>query len=94
VAFDGPAALQKVEAFVPEVVLLDLGLPVMDGFELAERLRADCGLVGVPFIAVTGYVQEVDRQRTATSGFQGHLAKPVDVHVLEQMIRKLQAGQA
>jgi signal transduction histidine kinase/CheY-like chemotaxis protein len=92
VAFDGPAALQKVEAFVPEVVLLDLGLPVMDGFELAERLRAEGGLVRVPFVAVTGYAQEVDRQRTAAGGFQGHLAKPVDVHVLDQLIRKLQAG--
>ena len=44
VAFDGPAALQKARTFVPDVVLLDLGLPVMDGFELAERLRVDCGL--------------------------------------------------
>ena len=93
VAFDGPAALQKAKTFVPEVVLLDLGLPVMDGFELAERLRVDCGLDRVPFIAVTGYAQEVDRQRTAASGFQGHLAKPVDVHVLDRMIRKIQAGQ-
>jgi signal transduction histidine kinase/CheY-like chemotaxis protein len=90
VAFDGPTALQKARMFVPDVALLDLGLPVMDGFELAERLRVDCGLHRVPFIAITGYAQEIDRQRTATNGFRGHLAKPVDVHVLDEMIRKIQ----
>jgi CheY-like chemotaxis protein len=93
VAFDGPTALQKAGMFVPDVALLDLGLPVMDGFELAERLRVDCGLHRVPFIAITGYAQEVDRQRTATNGFRGHLAKPVDVHVLDEMIRKLHAAE-
>ena len=92
VAFDGPTALQKARSVVPDVVLLDLGLPVMDGFELAERLRVDCGLHRVPFIAVTGYAQEVDRQRTESSGFRGHLAKPVDVHVLDEMIRKIQVS--
>ncbi len=90
VAFDGPSALDKVKTFVPDAALLDLGLPVMDGFELAERLRVDCGLHDVPFIAITGYAQELDRQRTATSGFRGHLAKPVDVHMVDEMIRTLQ----
>ena len=93
VAFDGPTALQKVTTFVPDVVLLDLGLPVMDGFELAERLRVDCGLHRVPLIAITGYAQELDRQRTATSGFRGHLAKPVDVHIVDEMIRSIQAAE-
>jgi CheY-like chemotaxis protein len=86
VAFDGPSALEKAQGFAPDVALLDLGLPVMDGFELAERLRTDCGLDQVPFIAITGYAQEVDRQRTSNSGFVGHLAKPIDVHVLDEMI--------
>jgi CheY-like chemotaxis protein len=92
VAFDGPSALQTVSTFVPDVVLLDLGLPVMDGFELAQRLRVDCGLTRVPFIAITGYAQELDRQRTTTGGFRGHLAKPVDVHVVDEMIRSIQAA--
>jgi two-component system CheB/CheR fusion protein len=90
VAFDGPSALQKAPLFMPDVVLLDLGLPVMDGFELAERLRNDCGLTRVPLVAITGYAQEVDRQRTAANGFQGHLAKPVDVHVVDELIREIQ----
>jgi CheY-like chemotaxis protein/anti-sigma regulatory factor (Ser/Thr protein kinase) len=91
VAFDGPAALHKAKAAAPDVALLDLGLPVMDGFELAERLRLDCGLQHTPFLAITGYAQEIDRHRTATSGFRGHLAKPVDVHVLDEMIRTIRA---
>jgi signal transduction histidine kinase/DNA-binding response OmpR family regulator len=94
VAFDGPTALQKARTFTPDVALLDLGLPVMDGFELAERLRTDCGLDGIPLIAITGYAQEVDRQRTAGNGFRGHLAKPVDVHVVDEMIRTLRAAES
>lgn len=89
VAFDGPAALQIARSSAPDVALLDLGLPVMDGFELAERLRTDCGLDDLPVIAITGYAQEIDRQRTASRGFRGHLAKPVDVHVLDEMIRRV-----
>ena len=93
VAYDGPTALRKAPAFVPDVALLDLGLPVMDGFELAERLRVDCGLGGLAFIAITGYAQELDRERTTSSGFRGHLAKPVDVHVVDEMIRSIGAAQ-
>ena len=52
----------------------------------------DCGLTRVPFIAITGYAQELDRQRTTTGGFRGHLAKPVDVHVVDEMIRSIQAA--
>jgi signal transduction histidine kinase/DNA-binding response OmpR family regulator len=96
VAFDGPAALKIARTFGPDVALLDLGLPVMDGFEVAERLRADCGLDRMAVIAITGYAREVDRQRTTSRGFHGHLAKPVDVHVLDEMIRGLRsrAGEA
>jgi CheY-like chemotaxis protein len=88
VAYDGPGALNIVSSFAPDVALLDLGLPVMDGFELAQRLRVEGGLAGLPLIALTGYAQEVDRQRTAAAGFDGHLAKPVDVHSLDAMIRE------
>jgi CheY-like chemotaxis protein len=91
VAFDGPTALQRFETFQPDVALLDLGLPVMDGFELADRLRVQGGLDRIPLIAVTGYAQALDRERTATSGFRGHLAKPVDVHVVDEMIRGIHA---
>jgi signal transduction histidine kinase len=87
VAHDGPTALAAVAEYRPQVALLDLGLPVMDGFELAERLRGESGLNDVTLIAVTGYAQEVDRRRTAASGFDLHLAKPVDVLQLDRFIR-------
>jgi CheY-like chemotaxis protein len=87
VAHDGPSALAAVSDYHADVALLDLGLPVMDGFELADRLRAEPRLRGVTLIALTGYAQEVDRRRTAASGFDLHLAKPIDVHQLDALIR-------
>jgi signal transduction histidine kinase len=89
VAADGPSALSLVRTFRPEAVVLDIGLPVMDGFELAERLRQDGGLARVALIAVTGYGQEVDRSRTQSAGFGAHLVKPVDVHEVDAAIRSL-----
>ena len=87
VAHDGPSALALVQRFKPAVALLDLGLPVMDGFELGERLRADPELGRIVLIAVTGYAQELDRRRSAAAGFDGHMAKPIDVHELDRLIR-------
>jgi PAS domain S-box-containing protein len=78
---DGPAALQAVRAFVPEVAILDIGLPVMDGFELASRLVT--ALAAKPrLIALTGYGQRNDRERSARAGFDVHLVKPVDLQEL------------
>jgi PAS domain S-box-containing protein len=76
IAHDGPAALQIAADFAPQVALLDIGLPVMNGYELATRLRAEWP--DVKLVAVTGYGQEGDRQRTHRAGFQAHLTKPVD----------------
>ncbi len=77
-AADGPAALAVVERFHPEVAVLDIGLPVMDGFELGAQLRAR--LSPPPrLIALTGYGQKSDRERSAEAGFALHLVKPVDV---------------
>ena len=87
VATDGPSAIDVARAFRPEVALLDLGLPVMDGFEVAERLRADGHAEGIQVIAVTGYGQPTDRHRTRDSGFTDHLVKPVDVQHVDRLIR-------
>ncbi len=78
VAFDGPAALETARLYRPDVVLLDIGLPVMDGFEVARRLREEV-LVGAPLrlVAITGYGQEHDRARALIAGFAQHLTKPV-----------------
>ena len=87
--FDGPTALELVEEFQPEIAILDLGLPVMDGFELARHLQANPALARTKLIAVTGYGQAQDRVKTTAAGFAAHLVKPVDVAKLRAVIAKL-----
>jgi CheY-like chemotaxis protein/two-component sensor histidine kinase len=87
VALDGPAAIEAARAFVPDVVLLDLGLPVMDGFEVAARLKSDPELRQARLVAVTGYGQTADRRRTREVGFDAHMVKPVDLAGLESWLR-------
>jgi signal transduction histidine kinase/ActR/RegA family two-component response regulator len=79
---DAPAALQLADTFRPEVVLLDIGLPVMDGYEVAQRLRARHGTKELRLIAITGYGQDEDRARALAAGFDMHFIKPVDLEVL------------
>jgi signal transduction histidine kinase len=87
IAFDGPAALETASEFHPHVVLLDLGLPVMDGYDVADRLRqADVSTLA---IAVTGYGQEADRARSEASGFVAHFVKPVDLEELKRCVDRL-----
>jgi PAS domain S-box-containing protein len=86
IAHDAPAALLAAADFQPELALLDIGLPVMDGYELAARLRELPGLKGIRLIALTGYGQESDRQKTSAAGFEHHLVKPVNLSVLESII--------
>jgi CheY-like chemotaxis protein len=85
-AYSGPAALEKAEAFRPDVVLLDIGMPGMDGFEVARRLRATPHGRELMLVAQTGWAQEEDRRRTQEAGFDAHLAKPVDIAQLIQLI--------
>ena len=97
VAPDGPRALASAAAFHPDVVLLDLGLPVMDGFEVAQRLKALPEREGLEVVAITGYGQDIDRQRTRDSGFDEHMVKPVRLDALEAWLRrsqKLRQGRA
>ena len=86
-AHDGPSALRIAETFRPDIALLDIGLPVMDGYELAVRLRA-IGREPLRLIAVTGYGQPNDRERSASAGFEVHLVKPLDLERLERAIEK------
>jgi CheY-like chemotaxis protein len=86
IAHDGPTAIEAVRAFRPEVLLLDIGLPTMDGYEVARRLRAeDCGKEA-RIIAITGYGQEEDRRRSRDAGFDHHLIKPVDFSSLVTLL--------
>ena len=74
---DGPSALAPLDDFVPALAILDIGLPGMDGYELARRLREDSRCAGVQLIALTGYGREPDRARALANDFQEHLVKPV-----------------
>jgi signal transduction histidine kinase len=88
VALDGPAALDTARRFRPDAALLDIGLPIMDGYELAVRLRADRdGDRPLTLIAVTGYGQDPDRRRSSEAGFEAHLLKPVDLETLEELLQ-------
>jgi CheY-like chemotaxis protein len=86
IAHDGAAALRVADEFRPHVVLLDIGLPEMDGFEVARRMRQTPELSSAILVAMTGYGQEEDRRRTADAGFAHHLVKPVDPEALKRVI--------
>jgi signal transduction histidine kinase/CheY-like chemotaxis protein len=86
-AHDGPSALRIVKAFKPDVCLLDIGLPVMDGYELAHHLRESHDLPeGARIIAITGYGQDADRRRSTEAGFNAHLVKPVSLDALTRLM--------
>jgi CheY-like chemotaxis protein len=86
VAHNSPAALLVAETFRPEIAFLDLGLPVMDGYELAMRLRDIPDLREMRLIAVTGYGQASDRRKTRQAGFHHHLTKPVDLDLVDKVL--------
>jgi CheY-like chemotaxis protein len=87
-AADGEQAIQQAAAFRPQVVLLDLGLPVMDGYEVARALRQDLRFDDVFIAALTGWGAEGDRRRTADAGFDAHLTKPVELPALEAVLAR------
>jgi len=86
VAYDGASALQVGERFHPDAILLDIGMPGIDGYELARRIREHPTLHGVRLIALTGWGQQEDRLRSREAGIDHHLLKPVDVQALEQLL--------
>jgi CheY-like chemotaxis protein len=86
VAHDGPAALAKLETFSPDIALLDIGLPLMDGYELARRIRHEPQLSNIRLVSITGYGQQSDRVRAAEAGFDVHLVKPVELTDIERAI--------
>ncbi|MDC0742522.1 ATP-binding protein [Polyangium mundeleinium] len=89
VASDGPSALRLAEKFRPDIALLDIGLPVMDGYELAHRLREQPELDQLRLIAVTGYGQASDRSLSQKAGFDAHLVKPVQFDRLAGLVEEL-----
>jgi len=89
-AFDGPSALETAEQWQPEAVFLDIGLPGMDGYEVAERLRELPHAKDAVLIAITGYGQDDDRLRSVRAGIDHHLVKPVAPDALRSLIDSLQ----
>jgi CheY-like chemotaxis protein len=86
VAYDGQSALREVETRRPDVMLLDIGLPGMNGYELARRVRGTPGGDGILLVAVTGWGQEEARAQTREAGFDDHLTKPVDTNQVMRLI--------
>ena len=86
-AHDGQQALEIARNQHPDVILLDIGLPVMDGYEVARRCRIDPQLQKITLVAMTGYGQEQDRQRSQKAGFNAHLVKPVDLEDLKGLLK-------
>jgi signal transduction histidine kinase/ActR/RegA family two-component response regulator len=92
VAYDGPAALEAVSADEPEVVLLDIGMPGMNGYEVARHIRQRPEWQDVTLIALTGWGQEKDRRDSEAAGFDHHLIKPVDIDALQSLLRAVHSG--
>ncbi|HET8552353.1 MAG TPA: ATP-binding protein [Gammaproteobacteria bacterium] len=88
IASDGAEAVEAATEFRPEVALIDIGLPVMDGYEVARRLHEIPSLRDTRLIAVTGYGQESDRQRTKEAGFDRHVVKPIDPSGIGALVRQ------
>ena len=92
VAHDGPSAVAEAERSRPEVAVLDIGLPGFDGLEVARRLRAMPALTGILLVALSGWVQPADRERSRMAGFDHHLAKPVDLTSLRRLLAEGRAA--
>jgi CheY-like chemotaxis protein len=88
-AYDGLEAVDTAAAFQPHVVLLDIGLPLLNGYEAAARIRAQAATPPL-LVALTGWGQDEDRRKSAAAGFDRHLVKPVDYDVLTTLIAELE----
>ncbi|MDB6062734.1 MAG: hypothetical protein JWM78_2837 [Verrucomicrobiaceae bacterium] len=87
VAIDGAAALQQAEAFIPQLVLLDIGLPVMNGYEVARHIRREAWGQNMVLVALTGWGQADDKLKATEAGFDHHLTKPIDFDSLRAILR-------
>lgn len=88
-ATDGIGALELLKQFQPDLVLLDIGMPEMDGYEVARRIREHNSASGVRLVALTGWGQNEDRQRSLEAGFNDHLIKPLSMEDLRKVVASL-----
>ena len=87
--YDGAQLIDEALEFSPNLVLLDIGLPGMSGYDLAQALRAEPKLAQVRLAAMSGFARTEDRQRSAAAGFEHHFAKPVDIEALRAVLESL-----
>ena len=93
VAYSGMAALEMTKTYTPNVMFLDIGMPGMDGYDVARRIRQTPGLEKIVLAALTGWGQQEDRRRTAEAGFDHHLVKPPEPTALEGVLSELKRSQ-
>jgi CheY-like chemotaxis protein len=93
-AYDGNQALEVAARHLPELVLLDLGMPAPDGFEVCRRMRVAPWGRSITIVAITGWGQEEDRRRTGRAGFDRHLVKPVAPELLDELLASVEAKSA
>ena len=88
-ACNGEEALRALEEFKPEILLLDLGMPVLDGYGTVRKIRENPGFATLPVLAVTAYAMQGDKERILSSGFDGYLSKPINPTLLFQELERL-----
>lgn len=86
VVYDGQSALQAIDEFLPEVVFLDIGMPLMDGYDVARAIRQRPEHSGIQLVALTGWGRDDDRRRSLEAGFDRHLVKPLDPAALKDVL--------
>ena len=89
IALDGPAAIKLAKSFLPDVVILDIGLPGMNGYEICQAMRKQSALAATVFVAHTGWGQKEHRERSEKAGFDYHLVKPAGIEALKNILSVL-----
>jgi two-component system, cell cycle response regulator DivK len=93
-ASDGQETLNVLEQTNPDLLLLDIGMPVLDGFAVIRKVRQDSRLANLPVVAVTAYAMQGDREKILNSGFDGYLSKPIDANALAAELDRLLNNRA
>jgi CheY-like chemotaxis protein len=93
-AYDGHEAVTAAETHKPDLILLDIGLPGRDGYEVAREIRSQPALAGTMIVALTGYGMEKDREQAHAAGFDEHIVKPVDFDRLRELLETLKSRSA
>ena len=88
-ACDGEEALRMIEQTRPDLLLLDIGMPLLDGFGVVSKIREDPRLASLPVVAVTAYAMQGDQEKILNSGFNGYLSKPLNAHALAEELERL-----